>query len=123
MSYTGWLLPEPDRAKLLQLFPPVYHDVIAHHITIAMGVKELPTETTAMVVGITDDGVGCQALIVSINGSTMRQDGYTYHITWSIDRDTYDRKPFHSMNVLQTIEGQPVDPPIPIELVPMVFKD
>jgi len=122
MSYTGWLLPERDRAELLQRFPPVYHDVIAHHITLAMGVHELPTATIATVVGMVDDDEGIQALVVAVDGSMERPDGGTYHITWSVDRETFNRKPFHSNEVIAEIGWKPCWP-ITINLEPMVFND
>ena len=33
-SVLGWLLDETARQELLSLFPPVYPDVIAHHVTV-----------------------------------------------------------------------------------------
>ena len=121
MSYTGWLLAEDDRAKLLQKFPPHYHDIIAHHITLRMGEHELPLETAGEVVGVSDDGKGCQVLVVSINGTTTRPNGDVYHCTWSIDRDNLNRKPHHSKDVLKELGWVSVSP-IPIKLTPMVFK-
>ena len=121
MSYTGWLLPEPDRARLLRQFPPVYHDVIAHHVTMCMGIKELPAATSGTVVGMADDIDGVQVLVVSIEGSTARPGGGTYHITWSIDRDNFNRKPVHSNDVLEN-GWEPVQP-VEISLVPMAFPD
>jgi hypothetical protein len=122
MSYTGWLLPAHDRAELLRRFPPVYHDVIAHHVTLAMGVHELPEATSGTVVGMVDDGYGVQALVVVIDGTTERWDGFTYHITLSIDRETCARKPHHSLAVLKEYGWEPVWP-VSITLVPMVFPD
>ena len=122
MAYTGWLLPEKDRVELLSRFPPVYDDVIAHHVTLIMGIDELPTTTTGTVVGIVDDGMGCQVLVVAIDGSTDRWDGSTYHITWSLDRDVYNRKPVHSMAVLKEFGWEPVWP-VEIKLIPTVFPD
>ncbi len=122
MSYTGWLLPDRDQAELLQKFPPMYHDVIAHHVTLAMGVHELPTATAGTVVGMADDGEGIQALVVSIDGTTERPDGGTYHITWSVDRETFNRKPVHSNDVLAEM-GWEASWPVAINLVPMVFED
>ncbi len=88
MSYTGWELPPEERARLLGVFAPTYPDVVAHHITLRLGGKPdvLPEATTATVIGVTDDGVGLEALIVEIAGTTERPDGKTYHITWSVDR-------------------------------------
>jgi hypothetical protein len=122
MAYTGWLLPDADRAKLLAKFPPVYHDVLAHHVTLGMGVRELPLETIGVVVGVVDDQIGCQALVIQIGGATERPDGHAYHITWSLDRDTHHRKPAHSLDVLNAHGWTPVWP-LTINLVPTVFED
>jgi hypothetical protein len=46
----------------------------------------LPRETEGFVVGVADDGVGVQALVVEIGGTLRRPDGSTYHITWSLGR-------------------------------------
>src|SRR3546814_9902597 len=48
---------------------------------------------------LVDDGEGLQALIVSIDGSTDRPDGSTYHITWSLDRSR-GRKAVQSNDVI-----------------------
>lgn len=122
MSYTGWLLPEADRVNLLAIFPAAYHDVIAHHVTLKMGITDLPVAVAGTVVGMVDDGMGCQTLVIEIEGSTTRWDGRTYHITWSIDRETHNRKPMHSMEILQNLGWQPVEP-IAITLMPAVFPD
>ena len=120
--YTGWLLPEKERAKLLQKFPPHYHDVIAHHITLRMGEGDLPLETSAKIVGTMDDGQGCQVMAVSINGSTKRPDGKMFHITLSIDRDNHNRKPVDSNNVLEEFGWLELYQPINIEIIPHLFE-
>jgi hypothetical protein len=119
MSYTGWLIPERDRAMLLGRFPTTYPNVRAHHVTLRMGIGELPTATAGRVVGVIDDGRGVQTLIVSIDGSTERPDGHKYHITWSV---ADDRKSFHSIEVIQTLGWETVTP-IDINLIPKAFLD
>lgn len=119
MSYTGWLIPEPERERLLTLFAPRYPDTIAHHITLRMGKANPPQATHGIVIGVADDGVGCQALVVSIDGTTRRPDGRTYHITWSIDRQA-GYKPVHSNDVISIHGWTPVDP-IEINLIPQIF--
>jgi hypothetical protein len=121
MSYTGWLLPELERVKFLMKFPPHYHDIIAHHVTLGMGELPMPVETTGQVVGTVDDNCGIQALVISINGSTKRPDGKIWHVTWSIDRDTFNRKPVDSNDVLKN--GWVSILPIDINLIPMVFTN
>lgn len=115
MSYTGWLLPDHDRARLLRKFPPSYPMVIAHHVTLTMGEVALPTETSAVVVGQADDD-GVQALVVQINGTMHRPDGETYHITWSLDPE---RKPVDSLTAVKA--GWEKVWPVYVSLVPMFF--
>jgi len=83
----GWLLNREDRDVLLAAFPPAYARVIAHHVTLEVGVAAgfpLPHGSDGEVVGIADDGAAVQALVVEIGGTTRRPDGSTYHITWSL---------------------------------------
>lgn len=49
----GWLLDEADRAALLACFPPVWPDVIAHHVTLQSATDHpLPTETSGEIVAL-----------------------------------------------------------------------
>lgn len=120
MPYTGWKLPDEERARLLALFPPAYATTVAHHVTLAFGVgpkAPLPTETSGTVTGIADDGAGVQALVVSIGGTTRRPDGSTYHVTWSLGPG---RRPVESNDVLRVRGWTPV-PPVPVRLEPRLF--
>lgn len=124
-GYVGWALPESDRSNLLAVFEPSHPDVVAHHVTLAFGVKEdypLPTETTGRVVGIADDAeMGIQALVIEIGGTTERStDGKTYHITWSLDYDL-GAKAMMS-NTLLTQQGFTAVSPIIINLIPQFFE-
>lgn len=121
MSYIGWALSPEDRAMLLGEFPPEYPEIIAHHITLRFGVQPdhpLPTATNGVVVGIADDGVGVQALVVEIGGTTDRPKGGTYHITWSIDRKS-GAKPVDSNRVIA--QGWNKTDRLPIRLIPRMF--
>jgi len=84
--YVGWLVETDDRTALLARFPPRYPLVVAHHVTLKFGDRAaaLPAETSGEIVGVTDDGLGVQALVVRIGGTERRPDGGTYHITWSL---------------------------------------
>jgi len=122
-AYLGWLLPEDERARLLDLIPPAYPDVIAHHVTLKYGVKPdapLPTETMGEVVGVADDGEGVQAVVVRIGGTTQRPDGNTYHITWSIDRAA-GRKPVQSNDVIREHGWKPLPDFVAVRLEPKLF--
>lgn len=90
-GYTGWEISGHAKSQLMSIFPPRFSEVIGHHITHEFGVRsdaELPSEDAEIhVVGYACDENGLEALVVSIDGSTERPDGKTYHITWSLDRD------------------------------------
>ncbi|KRC78171.1 hypothetical protein [Sphingomonas sp. Root241] len=114
----GWLLDEVDRAALIARFPPVWPDVIAHHVTLKSATDQpLPTETAGQVVGQVNDGEGLQALVVAIHGTTDRPDGSTYHITWSLDK-ARGREAKQSNDVLRERGFDRLDAPIPIRLTP-----
>ena len=120
-GYMGWLLSEPVRAALLEKFPPVYTNVVAHHCTLKFGVDgdtPLPQVTQGVVVGMADDHNGVQALVLSIGGTTRRPDGGTYHITWSL---APGRKPVESNEVIKQQGWDTVSPPIRFNLVPKFF--
>lgn len=115
----GWKLDPKERAQLLRQFPPAWPDIIADHVTFqpAPGMKpQRVFDTHGEIVGVTDDGQGIQALVVSIDGATDRPDGSTYHITWSIDA-ARGRRAFDSNAVLKQRGWRPVDPHIPITLI------
>ncbi|AWK88884.1 hypothetical protein DEW08_22770 (plasmid) [Azospirillum thermophilum] len=120
MGYTGWALPEEERARLLTLVPARYERLIAHHVTREYNVPEghpLPAATAGDVVGVVDDGEGVQALIVEIDGTTDRPDGSTNHITWSLGPG---RQPVESNSVIAGYGWRPVEP-VTIRLEPRFF--
>jgi hypothetical protein len=122
-SVTGWLLPESDRMRLLERFPPAYPDVVAHHVTLTSGTDQttpLPRETRGEVIGFADDGMGVQAAVVRIAGTSDRPDGSTYHITWSLDRSK-GREAKDSNDVIARLGWKNISPPIPIALTPARF--
>lgn len=122
-TVVGWKLDASERAALLARFPPRWPDTVADHVTLRSGTgpgTPLPIEEAGEVVGWADDGEGLQALVVAIGGSTARDDGSTYHITWSLDRDA-GRKPVESNRLLAERGWQRLDAPIPIRLRPARF--
>jgi hypothetical protein len=122
--YTGWLIPEAVRVRLLGLFPATYPDLVAHHVTHSFGVPcdtPPPSETTGVVVGMADNGKGVQALVVQIGGTTLRTDGSTYHCTWSLDRAA-GAKPVDSNRVIRDHGFMPVSPTVSIKLIPKLFQ-
>ncbi|MCW1430212.1 CsbD family protein [Novosphingobium sp. JCM 18896] len=83
----GWKLDRSEREVLLLRLPPSYPEVVADHVTLTAGAPAehgLPADVAARIVGMADDGGGVQAMVVAIDGTTVRPDGGTYHITWSL---------------------------------------
>ncbi len=116
----GWLLAEDDRAKLLQRFQPRYEKTVAHHVTLRTDAANdpLPPQVKAEIVGRTDDENGVEAMVVTIDGTTDRPDGSTYHITWSLGPG---RRARESNDVLKERGWKELDHPIPVRLEPGRF--
>jgi hypothetical protein len=120
-GYSGYELDKAQRAALLQQFPPLFPDVIAHHITTKFGTNKNdalpPTAKTAEIIGeAVDPERAVQALVVAINGSPSRPDGSLYHITWSLDRSK-GAKPVHSNEVIKQ-RGYKKVAPVALKLSP-----
>ena len=116
-SVIGWLLDASDRAQLLEQFPPRYEKAVAHHVTLKTDAEQdpLPRQVKAEVVGRTDDGEGVEAMVVTIDGTTDRPDGSTYHITWSLG---HGRRALESNDVLKERGWQEFDHQNPVRLRP-----
>ena len=82
----GWKLDLEDRERLLERFPPAYPDTVADHVTWGRKSKAppMPPAGKAVVIGRADDGLGVEALVVEVGGTSGRWDGGTFHITWSL---------------------------------------
>ncbi len=120
-SVIGWKVDPADREQLLQQFKPRYAKTIADHVTLKPRVAHdaaLPAETQGVIVGRSDDGRGVEALVVQIDGATDRPDGSTWHITWSLAEG---RRAVESNDVIRERGWEPVDPPLPVRLIPGVF--
>ncbi|WP_288485997.1 hypothetical protein [uncultured Novosphingobium sp.] len=120
---TGWKLDLADRARLLDLIPALFPDIVADHVTLRSGTDgdtPLPRETTGEVVGVVDDGLGIQALVVRIGGTTARADGSIFHITWSLDQ-AKGRRAVESNQVLADKDWKALAQPIAIRLIPARF--
>ena len=101
--YTAYVLTEDSKSALLERFPPKYSTVVAHHITVKFGVSAsegLPERVPVTVVGYIDNEEGLEALVVSVNRSVDREDGKTYHITWSLDEAKF--KPVDSNDLIRS---------------------
>jgi hypothetical protein len=115
---TGWKLDAAQRAELLLQFPPRYPSLVADHVTLESGVgpdASLPPEAEAEIVDRADDRAGVEAMVVSLNGSTDRPDGSTYHITWSLAEG---RRAKESNDVIARDGWQDFDLPMPVRLTP-----
>lgn len=117
-TVTGWKLDRSQRAQLLERHPPRYPEIVADHVTLEVGGIELPAEAKTAIVGRTDDGNGVEAMVVSIDGTTDRPDGSTYHITWSLGPG---RKARESNDVLKERGWEEFDHPISVTLTPARF--
>ena len=120
MPVTGWKLDRADRAELLERFAPEWPDVIADHVTLDAKARQdapLPLQSRVEIVGSVSDGVGLQALVVAIDGSTDRPDGSTYHITWSLDRRR-GRKAVESNTVIAELGWDRFDKPVAVRVTP-----
>ena len=115
----GWRLDRDQRLELLAQFPPRYADVIADHVTLKANSEreELPAPAEAAVVGRADDGDSLECLVVTINGTTDRPDGSTFHITWSLDKSK-GREPRESNDVLKELGWERLGTTIPINVEP-----
>ena len=121
-TVTGWKLPQVERELLLRRFPPKYENVDADHVTLRTGATPdtpLPRKPDeAHVVGRADDGQSLECLVVSLDGTTNRPDGSTYHITWSLGPG---RRARESNDVLRDQGWKVLDESIPIGLEPARF--
>lgn len=100
--YTAYVLDDASRQALAEKFPPKYSTFVGHHVTVEFGVpKETPPPPPAKlkVVGYIDSEDGLEALVVAVNGDTIRPDGKVFHITWSLDNTKY--KPVNSNDLLK----------------------
>ncbi|HEY0116164.1 MAG TPA: hypothetical protein VGB54_10615 [Allosphingosinicella sp.] len=112
----GWLVDEEQRVELLQQFTPRYPNVVAHHVTLeSRSDAPLPSPAIGEIVGVADDDAGVQALIVSIEGTSDRPGGGTYHITWSLGEG---RAAKESNDVIAARGWIPLDLPVPVTLHP-----
>lgn len=114
--YSCYLLTPNSRLLLLKHFLPKFHKSIAHHVTYKFGSDDYPPIATIKVVGYaSNDKIEC--LVVEVDGTTIRPDGGTYHITWSLDPEK--AKPVMSNDLLRQNDWTPVTP-IEIQTIPAV---
>ena len=116
----GWKLNRDQRQRMLERFPPRYAEAVADHVTLETGAeaKPLPPEVHAQILGRADDGKGVEAMVVSLDGSTDRPDGSTFHITWSLGSG---RRARESNDVIRDRGWIRFDEAIPVTVTPARF--
>lgn len=118
-TVTGWKLPADEREILLRRFPPKYENVIADHVTLRTGSTSTaplpPRPDNAAILGRADDGESLECLVVELDGTTVRPDGSTYHITWSLGPG---RRARESNDLLRDKVWERIEKPMAIELEP-----
>jgi hypothetical protein len=121
-SVIGWKLDRAQRAELLKRFPPRYADTIADHVTLKTDAKSDPLsdEVEAAIVGHADDRDSLECMVVTVDGTTDRPDGSTFHITWSLDK-AKGREARESNDVLKERGWSRFDEAVPVKLVPARF--
>jgi len=121
-SVIGWKLDRDQREELLGRFPPRYANAVADHVTLQTDAarQPLPDPVDAAIVGRADDEDSLECLVVTIDGTTDRPDGSTFHITWSLDKSK-GRKARESNDVLSERGWIGIGEPIAVELQPARF--
>jgi hypothetical protein len=121
-SVLGWKVDRGQRNELLERFPPRYRDVVADHVTLSSdaGGEPLPADVQSEIVGRADDNDSLECLVVTIDGSTDRPDGSTFHITWSLDKSR-GRQARESNDVLKDQGWTPIPVAVPVKLKPARF--
>jgi len=116
----GWKVDAREREELLARFPATYARTVADHVTLKPRVDGgiLPGPVLARIVGRADDGLGVEAMVVELDGSSKRPDGSTYHITWSL---AHGRKAVESNDVIRDKGWQRWAEPVPVTLEPAAF--
>lgn len=112
-GYLAYEVPLLVRDELLQKFPPHFPEIIGHHITLVYGIpkpEQCPTSVADVRVVGWAKSVGIEAFVVEVNGSIEREDGFLFHITWSLDR-SLGKKPVDAKQVISegfTLIEQPI---------------
>lgn len=127
-GYVAYELTPESKVRLLEHFEPLFDKVLAHHVTHTFGINKekaeglIPTlEDDQLVVIAVASNDQLQALVVEINGSPRRDDGSTFHITWSLDPKS-GAKPVHSNALVKNKSTWDYTSPIPISVNPKYFE-
>ena len=118
----GWKVDRDQREQLLDRFPACYAEPVADHVTLKTDAQyePLPPEVQAEILGRADDGIGVEAMVVALDGSTDRPDGSTFHITWSLDKSK-GRRARESNDLLRDKGWDRLAQQVPITIEPACF--
>lgn len=112
-GYTGYLISKLSRKQVRSMYPEKYNQFVGHHITHQFGVYEneaiMPEDSIVRLIGYADSRDGIECFVAEVNGTTVRPDGGTYHLTWSFDPQS-GYKPKHSNDLLRRGEWENIDP-------------
>ena len=119
-SVIGWKLDRAQRDQLLEHFPARYADEIADHVTLRTDAAKvpLPEPVEAAIVGRADDQDSLECMVVTVDGTTDRPDGSTFHITWSL---ADGRRARESNDVIRTCGWERFDEPVAVTVKPARF--
>ena len=118
MGYSGFMITDEERARLLATFTPRFDDVRASHITFEiLSDKIIPAKAEIEIVGYASNDK-IEALIVSVDGSTIRPDNGIFHITLSHQPGVASKE---SNKMLQNADVQRI-PPMPIKTKPFFSR-
>jgi hypothetical protein len=110
MTYNGWMLPDVERARVLEKFHARFAVVKCSHVTLSLEDKAIPADADIEIVGYaSDDGV--EALVCRVSGETRRPDGGTYHLTLSVA----DGRASRESNDVIAKGWEPFEQPTPIQ--------
>ncbi|RSU79012.1 hypothetical protein BRX37_03845 [Sphingomonas sp. S-NIH.Pt3_0716] len=121
MSAMGWIIPEDDLQILKTTYPPRHAPLEVPHCTLALGCSRgtrLPPPRKGVIFGKIDNLDGVEALLLTIDGETIRPDGAILHITWSL---APGRKPRDSHEAIRTTAPLLSKVPIEVDLIPSWF--
>lgn len=113
MTYEAFVLSPESRAQVLAHFPPMFDEVVAHHVTHAFGVSRDYSVGTSVNKTRLDYGVlytpikvighianeGIQAIVVEVVGAERKPNGDRYHVTISYNKDK-GYKPYQSNKLI-----------------------
>lgn len=117
MSYTGY---EIVNANVLKAFlPPKFDKVAVHHITYEFPSNTMPPNVNSIVLGEYFSNEFIEAATVLVDGSSIRPDGGTFHITWSYDPN--NAKPVDSNKLIKNGTGRKLVP-VKVDVIPKIFK-